>query len=148
MFALWALMTGPLLLGIDFRKVPAASAAILLNAEIIAVSQDALVQQGRRVTKVHPPAPPLSVGNWIEYNKIWNDTCTNVGGTPTPLAAACEKQCMLSPSCTAINFDSRGAQCYLRACPPGKLIPNWDYGPDWRGFAYNGTIPGRVDAEA
>jgi hypothetical protein len=29
-FALWAIMTGPLLVGIDFRKVPAASATILL----------------------------------------------------------------------------------------------------------------------
>eukprot|EP01051_Picozoa_sp_SAG22_P017047 SAG22_NODE_2542_length_2462_cov_4.573424_1_plen_95_part_10 len=33
-FAMWAIMTGPLLVGIDFRKVPPASAAILLNAEV------------------------------------------------------------------------------------------------------------------
>ena len=35
----------------DFRKKPPASAAILLNPEVIAVDQDPLVYQGRRVYK-------------------------------------------------------------------------------------------------
>lgn len=145
-FALWAIMTGPVLLGIDFRKVPPASAAILLNKDIIAVSQDPLVRQGRRVTK--PNATPTPVGTWVKYQKIWNDTCANVGEYQTASVTHCEQICIeQSTSCTAINFDAAGSQCYLRACPPNKLIPNWDYGPDWSGYAFNGTIPGRLAAD-
>jgi hypothetical protein len=141
-------MTGPILLGIDFRKVPAASAAILLNDEIIAVSQDTLVEQGRRVKKVMPPAPPPT-GNWIQYDRIWNDTCANVG-EPAGVAtvSACEAHCLhQSPSCTAINWNSAGKLCYLRACPPSKLVPHWA-DPGWTGYAFNGTIPGRVNPGA
>jgi hypothetical protein len=65
-FALWAIMTGPLLVGIDFRKVPPASATILLNEEVIAVSQDPLVRQGRRVS-------PAKVRNMPSWPRSWAD---------------------------------------------------------------------------
>eukprot|EP01047_Picozoa_sp_COSAG01_P047667 COSAG01_NODE_4576_length_4908_cov_594.918486_4_plen_389_part_00 len=144
-FALWAIMTGPMLLGIDFRDVPANSAEILLNAEIIAVSQDPLVRQGRRVVKPQPPPPPLA-GSWTQFPTIWNDTCPNVGDVGGSVTVAqCEDHCVRqSSSCTAINWSP--SLCILRACPAGRR-PNWQL-PGWRGYAFNGTLPGRRAAHA
>jgi len=46
-FALWAIFASPLYMSADLRAMPARSRQILLNAEIIAVSQDKLGRQGR-----------------------------------------------------------------------------------------------------
>ncbi|ADW71271.1 Alpha-galactosidase (plasmid) [Granulicella tundricola MP5ACTX9] len=43
--SLWALTAAPLLAGNDIRLMPASTRAILMNAEVIAVDQDALGQQ-------------------------------------------------------------------------------------------------------
>ena len=48
-FSLWALMKAPLLLGCDVRHMSQATADILLNTKVIAVNQDPLGVQGRRV---------------------------------------------------------------------------------------------------
>jgi alpha-galactosidase len=48
-FAFWALFATPLIVATDVRNMSAWKASVLLNADIIAVSQDALVQPGRRV---------------------------------------------------------------------------------------------------
>jgi alpha-galactosidase len=45
-FSLWAMMAAPLLAGNDVRTMSAATKAILLNAEVIAVDQDSLGAQG------------------------------------------------------------------------------------------------------
>jgi alpha-galactosidase len=47
-FALWCVMSSPLMLGNDPRAMSPAEKAILLNRECIAVNQDA-TEQGRRV---------------------------------------------------------------------------------------------------
>src|SRR3954452_4081481 len=48
-FSLWAMMAAPLMAGNDIAHMDEATRAILLNKEVIAVDQDALGQQGRRV---------------------------------------------------------------------------------------------------
>jgi len=48
-FSLWALIKSPLLIGCDLTKVSSADLAILLNTEVIAVNQDPLGVQGRRI---------------------------------------------------------------------------------------------------
>ena len=48
-FAFWALFATPLIVATDVRNMSAWKASVLLNADVIAVSQDALVQPGRRV---------------------------------------------------------------------------------------------------
>jgi alpha-galactosidase len=50
-FALWALLAAPLIAGNDIANMSAATRAILLNREIIAIDQDRLGVQGRRVAK-------------------------------------------------------------------------------------------------
>lgn len=48
-FSLWAMMAAPLIAGNDIARMSPATRDILLNREVIAVDQDALGQQGRRV---------------------------------------------------------------------------------------------------
>jgi len=48
-FSLWAMMASPLIAGNDVASMDAATRAILLNREVIAVDQDALGVQGRRI---------------------------------------------------------------------------------------------------
>lgn len=50
-FSLWAIMAAPLIAGNDVANMSPATRAILLNREVIAVDQDPLGQQGRRVAK-------------------------------------------------------------------------------------------------
>lgn len=48
-FSLWALMKAPLLIGCDVRSMSSGTVEILSNAEVIAVNQDPLGIQGRKV---------------------------------------------------------------------------------------------------
>ncbi|KAH9306868.1 hypothetical protein KI387_011272, partial [Taxus chinensis] len=50
-FSLWALMKAPLLIGCDVRSMTPGTLAILGNAEVIAVNQDPLGVQGKKVSK-------------------------------------------------------------------------------------------------
>lgn len=50
-FSLWAMMAAPLMAGNDIANMDEATRSILLNREVIAVDQDKLGQQGRRVAK-------------------------------------------------------------------------------------------------
>src|SRR5262249_36493739 len=48
-FSLWAMMAAPLLIGTDLRTIDPAALAILSNREVVAIDQDALGAQGRRI---------------------------------------------------------------------------------------------------
>jgi len=50
-FSMWALFAAPLLAGNDIANMTADTKEILLNKDVIAIDQDALGQQGRRVKK-------------------------------------------------------------------------------------------------
>ncbi len=50
-FSLWAMMAAPLIAGNDVANMNQATRDILLNREVIAVDQDKLGQQGRRVAR-------------------------------------------------------------------------------------------------
>jgi alpha-galactosidase len=65
-FSLWAIMAAPLLIGTDLRSVKADALEILLNKEVIAVDQDPLGVQGKRVRDsggVHVIVKPLQGGS-------------------------------------------------------------------------------------
>ena len=47
--AVWSIIAAPLLMSTDVAKMPAASKADLLNAEVLAVNSDALGRQGWRI---------------------------------------------------------------------------------------------------
>jgi len=50
-FSLWAIMAAPLIAGNDIAGMDAATREILLNRDVIAVNQDVLGVQGRRVSR-------------------------------------------------------------------------------------------------
>jgi alpha-galactosidase len=50
-FSLWALMAAPLIAGNDLRSMTPEIRDILINKEVIAIDQDPLGRQGRRVSK-------------------------------------------------------------------------------------------------
>ena len=52
-FSLWSMLAAPLLAGYDLRAMPSASRNVLENAGVIAVDQDRLGHQGRRVRRRH-----------------------------------------------------------------------------------------------
>jgi alpha-galactosidase len=49
--SLWAMLAVPLLAGNDLRSVPQAVLDILTNREVIAIDQDPMGRQGRRIWK-------------------------------------------------------------------------------------------------
>lgn len=80
-FAVWCMMSSPLLIGCDLRTVPAASLALLKNDELIAVDQDSLCLQayvarrdGDCVTLVKDIAQPYGLERVMSV--------TNLGDTP------------------------------------------------------------------
>jgi alpha-galactosidase len=48
-FSLWSIMAAPLLIGSDLRKVNADTFTILENKDVIAIDQDSLGKQGKRI---------------------------------------------------------------------------------------------------
>ena len=50
-FALWAILAAPLIAGNDIRSMDAGTQAILTDKEVLAIDQDPLGKQGRRVVK-------------------------------------------------------------------------------------------------
>ena len=52
--SLWSIMKSPLLLGCDLRAIGKDALAIISNKDVIAVNQDPLGVQGRRVWSDKP----------------------------------------------------------------------------------------------
>jgi len=67
-FSLWALSKAPLLIGTDITNMTKETFEILTNHEIIAINQDPLGVQGKRVSRI-------SVDN--EYLEVWSGPLSN-----------------------------------------------------------------------
>ena len=50
--ALWSIMASPLIMSVDLRTIRAESRALLQNRGALAINQDPLGVQGRRIAKV------------------------------------------------------------------------------------------------
>ncbi|QNN66108.1 glycoside hydrolase family 27 protein [Sphingomonas rhizophila] len=50
-FSLWSMMAAPLIAGNDIANMDAATRSILLNRDVIAINQDVLGKQGRRIRR-------------------------------------------------------------------------------------------------
>jgi len=77
-FSLWALLAAPLMAGNDVRSMPPEIKEILTNSEVIAVNQDKLGREGRRIKKngdLEVWARPLSDGSRavILFNRGTNE---------------------------------------------------------------------------
>jgi len=84
---LWAVLAAPLMLGNDVRNVPRETSALLANRDLIAVDQDALGRQGKRVAQAGDTevwAKPLADGSVavVFFNK---------GNQSSPVAVSWEQ---------------------------------------------------------
>ena len=59
-FSLLSISKAPLIIGSDVRNISAASLSILTNPEVIAVNQDPLGIQGKKVAVAPSPSPNAS----------------------------------------------------------------------------------------
>lgn len=96
-FSLWAIMAAPLIAGNDIANMDTATREILLNREVIAVNQDVLGVQGRRISRDGNRevwVKPLSGGGRavILFNRGENPETISVGweelGYPAALRAS------------------------------------------------------------
>lgn len=53
--AIWAILAAPLIMSNDLRSIRPEMKEILLNKNVIAIDQDPLGIQGRRLSNVSPP---------------------------------------------------------------------------------------------
>jgi hypothetical protein len=61
-FSLWAITKAPLIIGCDIRNMSAATVSTLTNSEVIAVNQDPLGVQGKKVAFASAQSPNASSG--------------------------------------------------------------------------------------
>jgi hypothetical protein len=61
-FSLWAISKAPLIIGSDVRNLSAATLSTLTNPEVIAVNQDPLGIQGKKVAFAPSQSPNASAG--------------------------------------------------------------------------------------
>lgn len=61
-FSLWAITKAPLIIGCDVTQIHPAALAILTNTEVIAVNQDPLGIQGKKVSSTPSQFPNASSG--------------------------------------------------------------------------------------
>jgi len=90
--ALWSISASPMIMGNDLRKVPAASRELLLNPNMIAVSQDPLGQMGVRLPNFTSKSPQqIWARNLVNgdvavglYNKLGKTGRAELGAAPCP----------------------------------------------------------------
>lgn len=77
-FAMWSILTSPLILGNDIRKIDEETLKTLTNKEVIAVNQDSLGIQGFRFLNEH------NIETWIKplQNGDWAITFVNMNQEP------------------------------------------------------------------
>ena len=102
--AIWSVSASPLIMGNDLRTVPAASKAILLNKDAIAVNQDSLGKMG-----IRHPAYTSDSATQVWYRELANGDVAvalyNKAGQNHPAIPG--------PPCDAWNTTEGG---YLEAC--------------------------------
>jgi len=81
-FSLWCMMASPLMAGNDLTTMNSVTKEILTAAEVIAVNQDSLGQQGRRIVSTD------SLEIWkkkLKQDGAWAILALNLKGVPTPV---------------------------------------------------------------
>eukprot|EP01062_Namystynia_karyoxenos_P069488 TRINITY_DN64975_c0_g1_i1.p1 TRINITY_DN64975_c0_g1~~TRINITY_DN64975_c0_g1_i1.p1 ORF type:complete len:577 (+),score=173.34 TRINITY_DN64975_c0_g1_i1:79-1731(+) len=137
--ALWAALKSPLLVGCNVTAANASTLALLTNPEVVAVSQDPLGVQARRVRYTGPErsdvsflGPPPS-GVALDSTQHWDyDSSTG------QLVAAATGSCLTVAACGSApgarvqlcdcSADARGASapCANASCPGAGRAWRWD----------------------
>ncbi|XP_059619087.1 alpha-N-acetylgalactosaminidase-like isoform X2 [Phlebotomus argentipes] len=100
-FALWAIMAAPLLMSVDLRTIRPEFKAILQNRKIIAVDQDPLGIQGRRIYKhkgIEIWSRPITPIYHTYYSYAVAFVNRRTDGTPSDVAVTLRELGLVSPS--------------------------------------------------
>ena len=109
-FSLWAMMAAPLMAGNDIANMDEATRSILLNKEVIAVDQDRLGVQGRRVAKDGD-------------REIWVNPLTD-GGAALLLFNRGEQPVRIRATSEHVGIEA-GARAEVRDLWAHKDLPRW-----------------------
>jgi len=115
-FSLWALVKSPLLIGCDVNKMTNATLNILTNKEVIAVNQDKLGVQGKRVSRVLAPInhpTPTSGVEGVECVAGSNVQQWSVNSDRT-ITSLADARCLEVPGCTK----GTGLAAAVEKCKP------------------------------
>jgi alpha-galactosidase len=96
-FSLWSLVKSPLLIGCDLESATAETLTILKNKEVIAINQDVLGVQGKKITSTNDLevwAGPLAKGKHavILFNRSGSSAVITANWTDLGLAAGTKYQ--------------------------------------------------------
>jgi len=153
--AIWAISASPLIMGNDMRNVSAASKAILMNKDAIAVSQDPLGQMGIRISNKTnqqvwarvlgngdvavglynkggtPDAPPIPTGpcvDWVHTTGQYYEAAPstdNVGMFSNLTAIEAKAACCADRKCVGFSYQPGGSG-YYKGNAMGGLIGGAD----------------------
>jgi alpha-N-acetylgalactosaminidase len=99
--ALWAIMAAPLLMSVDLRTIRPEFKAILQNKKIIAVDQDPLGIQGRRIYKhkgIEIWSRPITPIYQTYYSYAVAFVNRRTDGTPSDVAVTLRELGLVSPT--------------------------------------------------
>lgn len=100
-FAIWAIMAAPLLMSVDLRTIRPEFKAILQNRKIIAVDQDPLGIQGRRIYKhkgIEIWSRPITPISQTYYSYAVAFVNRRTDGTPSDVAVSLKELGLQSPA--------------------------------------------------
>ncbi|XP_060531168.1 alpha-N-acetylgalactosaminidase [Cylas formicarius] len=150
--AIWAILAAPLLMSVDLRTIRPEYKAILQNKKIIAVDQDPLGIQGRRIYKHKGieiwsrPLTPL-FQNYFSYAVAFVNRRTD--GTPSDVAVTLKELGLTSPTGYRVEdlyedvdygILSPQTKIKVKVNPSGVVILRADVQPDFdRRLSYYST---------
>jgi len=105
---LWALLAAPLIMGNDMTKLGEFTRAMMSNDEVIAVDQDPLGKQGKRILALPEGGNANSAPQQVWARELWDGTMAvglfNLGEAPAKVSVT------LSPLNEALGMKLAGAQ--------------------------------------
>jgi alpha-galactosidase len=134
-FSLWCLVKSPLLVGCDVTKMSQATLNTLTNKEAIAVNQDKLGVQGKRVSSITPPYTPSPinpiVGSSCSSGDARQQWTINSDGT----IVNADGRCLSVPGCSK----NSGVQLTVEKCGSTSTKCNSE-NEQWKYNSASGTI--------
>ncbi len=145
-FGLWCISKAPLLIGCDITKMSKETFEILTNPEVIAINQDPLGVQGRKIETKQPKPDEGTTPQLKDGTKIYIATCTggneqkwsiNGDGSITILG---EDFCLDIPDCS-----NRAIQVEIFKCHIGSSGHCGDSKNQEWSFKADGTIVSKLN---
>ncbi len=113
-FSLWAISKAPLIIGCDVAKMSNATLSTLTNPEVIAVNQDPLGVQGKKIASASSQSPNASSGTGVLNNISPSPSFDPRRRQWTYNSQDGSIRSVYNGQCLSINRCDAGGQGYLR----------------------------------